>query len=105
MENKFILTGRLEGLSFLLLLLVGMPLKYIWGFPWANKIIGLAHGVLFMAYIYQALQLGTEKKWPRSKTWASFLAALLPLGTFIFEKKYLSSKYLSSEANKTNKTK
>lgn len=89
MINAFRWLGRFEGSSFILLLLVAMPLKYIWGKPEAVKIVGMAHGVLFLLYLFAANFVGQQLNWSK-KVWAlSYVAAVLPLGTFLFEKKHL----------------
>jgi integral membrane protein len=78
--------GIIEGISFLVLLLIAMPLKYIWHWPLAVKYTGWAHGVLFVLYIYAAFAVyGTLKK---SAGWLllAVLAAFLPLGTFVFDR-------------------
>lgn len=54
MIKIFRLIGFLEALSFLILLLIAMPLKYIWGQPEAVKIVGSAHGGLFLLYGFYA---------------------------------------------------
>lgn len=56
--------GYLEGTSFLLLLFIAMPLKYMMGIPEAVKYIGMAHGVLFIAYILILLGATTKIKMP-----------------------------------------
>jgi integral membrane protein len=66
-----------------------MPLKYIWGMPQAVSVVGMAHGVLFMAYVGIVFYLAMEHRWQTSMLIKGFLAAVFPLGTFIFEKKYL----------------
>jgi integral membrane protein len=83
---RFRMVGIAEGISFLVLLLIAMPLKYIFKIPEAVKFTGWAHGALFVTYIWLAFDLfGSLKK---SFLW--FLkavgAAFLPLGTFIFDK-------------------
>ncbi len=81
--------GRLEGVSFLVLLLIAMPLKYIWGHPEATRIAGMIHGILFLSYCLSANYAAQELNWPRKVWLLSFVAAVLPLGTFVFEKKHL----------------
>lgn len=89
MINAFRWLGRFEGSSFLLLLFIAMPLKYIWGHPEAVKVLGMAHGVLFLLYLFVANFVAQELNWSK-KVWAlSYIAAVLPLGTFLFEKKHL----------------
>lgn len=75
-----------EGISFLILLLVAMPLKYFFNFPQAVKVFGWAHGVLFVVYLWLAFRvMETQKK---NFVWLlkAFVAAILPCGTFIFDK-------------------
>ncbi|MNX66317.1 hypothetical protein D3C86_974060 [compost metagenome] len=78
-----------EGISFLLLLGVAMPLKYMAGMPMAVKIAGSLHGFLFVAYMVAAYLLFTELKWPMKRAPGVFLAAVLPFGTFVLERKWL----------------
>jgi len=84
--HRFRMVGLAEGISFLVLLLVAMPLKYIFDIPQAVKVFGWAHGALFIAFIYFAFEvMGPLKK---NFVWflKAFIAALIPLGTFIFDR-------------------
>ncbi|MBY0315949.1 MAG: DUF3817 domain-containing protein [Bdellovibrionales bacterium] len=81
--------GWLEGASFLLLLFVGMPLKYVWGNPVAVKALGMPHGILFIAYVLMANIIADELQWPLKTRMLAFIASVWPLGTFIFERRYL----------------
>ncbi|MEK6616693.1 MAG: DUF3817 domain-containing protein [Bacteroidota bacterium] len=81
------LLAYLEGISFLLLLGVGMPLKYIYEMPKYNLYIGMMHGILFMAYCAWVIIVKSELKWSISKTFWAVLAAFLPCGTFVADKK------------------
>lgn len=78
-----------EGISFLLLLGVAMPLKYMAGMPQAVKLAGSLHGFLFLAYLVAAFLLFSELKWPLKRAPGVFLAAVLPFGTFVLERKWL----------------
>jgi integral membrane protein len=89
MKKCFIWVGRLEGASFLILLGVAMPLKYIYGIPEATRAVGLAHGLLFISYVALAAKLSDVESWTGAKLGKAFLSAFLPLGTFYFEKKIL----------------
>lgn len=82
----------LEGLSFLLLLGVAMPLKYMWGMPVATKVAGMIHGLLFIAYVVMAKELSDNESWTRKKFALALGAAVLPFGPFVFDKKYLDAK-------------
>ncbi|MCY1031740.1 DUF3817 domain-containing protein [Corallococcus sp. BB11-1] len=71
-----------EGLSFLVLLLIAMPLKYMMGMPQGVRVVGMAHGVLFMAYLYTLLMAAIEYRWGVKRIVVAFAASLVPGGTF-----------------------
>ncbi|HNJ59113.1 MAG TPA: DUF3817 domain-containing protein [Chitinophagaceae bacterium] len=77
--------GFAEAASWLLLLLIAMPLKYIWMKPLAVKIVGWIHGILFITYIVLALLVAKEHKWKFSKLINAFISAFVPLGTYFFD--------------------
>ena len=84
--HRFRMIGIAEGISFLVLLLIAMPMKYLMDIPEAVKFTGWVHGVLFVAFIYFAFEvMGSLKK---NFGWfvKAFIAALIPLGTFIFDR-------------------
>lgn len=81
--------GLWEGVSFLVLLLVAMPLKYFAGWPLGVRVVGMAHGVLFLLYLWAAIQAATEYNWPWKRTAAVLLASVLPAGPFVVEAKIL----------------
>ncbi len=77
--------GYLEGTSFLLLLGIAMPLKYMLGIPEAVKYIGMAHGALFIAYILMLLIATSKIKMPLWAMPAGVFGSFLPFGPFIFD--------------------
>lgn len=79
--------GFLEGISFILLVGVAMPLKYIGGYQHATWDIGMVHGVLFISYIIAVIPVKFELNWNLKTTFLVLLASLLPLGTFVAEYK------------------
>lgn len=79
-------TGIAEGISFLILLLIAMPLKYMMDWPLAVKYIGWAHGLLFVSYVGIAYYVKEMHKWPMKRFVIAFIAAWVPLGTFLFDK-------------------
>lgn len=89
-NHLFFWVSRSEGISFLLLLGVAMPLKYIWQWPLAVEVIGMAHGLLFIAYELLAIRLKSSIDWTLSQWLIIALCAFLPFGPFYVEKKYLS---------------
>lgn len=75
-----------EAISFIILLGVAMPLKYLFDQPAAVKIFGWVHGVLFVAYFFQLLYLTVQLKWKFQRLFFYFIAALLPLLPFLVER-------------------
>lgn len=88
MIKVFKITAFWEGISLLLLLFFAMPLKYVWDLPKAVSIIGMAHGILFLAYVVMAFVLYSELKWSLKTLAGVLIASILPFGTFYMEKKY-----------------
>lgn len=84
--SRLRLIGLLEGISFLFLLFIAMPLKYKFDFPLAVKYTGWAHGLLFILYIAALFDAYNDRKWPIVKAFYGFIASLLPFGTFVFDK-------------------
>ena len=79
--------GNIEGVSYLLLLGVAMPMKYFFEMPMAVKIVGMAHGVLFIAYcLLLAVQMRVNK-WNLLFGIYLFVATLIPFGTFVTDHK------------------
>ncbi len=87
--DRLRLIGWWEGVSFLLLLGVAMPLKYFGGRPEAVRIVGMAHGVLFLLYVLAAIQAAVEYDWPWKRTVLVLLASLLPAGPFVVDARIL----------------
>ena len=81
-----------EGTSFLLLLAVAMPLKYLYGMPQAVQVVGLLHGLLFIAYMALGPILFTEAGWPLARVPGFLAAAVLPFGTFVMERRWLQPR-------------
>lgn len=79
----------LEGVSFLLLLFIAMPLKYIWDLPQMVEVVGMFHGILFVAYIMGAVYLYRPLNWDMKTLLIVCLSSVLPFGPFYVEKKYL----------------
>ena len=84
-RNRFRLIGLLEGISYILLLGIAMPLKYVWDWPWAVKYVGWAHGALFVAYLIALFWAAAEYKWNLGKILLAGVASLLPFGPFVLD--------------------
>jgi integral membrane protein len=78
------LYGFLEGVSLLLLLLVAMPLKYLFALPIAVRIVGSIHGLLFLLFVSALFRVATERGWPPRRYLTALGASLVPCGTFFF---------------------
>lgn len=76
-----------EGISFLAILFVSMPLKYMADILWPNQIIGMAHGLLFVLYLiaWWENRKGTSGR----VLFIQAAASILPFGTFMVEKRGL----------------
>jgi integral membrane protein len=77
--------GLVEGVSFLVLLGVAMPLKYFAGLPQAVKVVGWIHGLLFIAFCMVLLQTRLDARWNAWRTVLVLLAALVPFGPFLID--------------------
>lgn len=83
--GRFRLVAFWEGLSFLVLLLIAMPLKYGLGLPQGVRVVGMAHGVLFLAYLLTLMTAALDQGWGLKRVTLAFLASLVPGGTFWLE--------------------
>jgi len=80
----------LEGISLLALLFFAMPMKYMFDQEIYVKTIGMAHGVLFIAYIILAVMLKFSLNWSYKLLVIICIASIIPFGTFYVERKYLT---------------
>ncbi|MCF2874616.1 MULTISPECIES: DUF3817 domain-containing protein [unclassified Tenacibaculum] len=91
MINIFKIVSLLEGVSYILLLFIATPIKYLQDNPAYVKMLGMPHGLLFVAYIIMAIMLKYELDW-KGKTFGTVcLLSILPFGTF-FVGKYLKKE-------------
>ena len=74
------LVGIAEGISFLLLLGVGMPLKYFAGLPLAVRIMGSLHGLLFVLFVITLSQASSKRDWATQTSLSFLVASVLPFG-------------------------
>jgi len=79
-----------EGISYLILLFVAMPLRTFGGYPLFVKYFGWAHGMLFIWFMLLLAILFFGKTWNFKKCFTAGIASLVPFGTFWFDRKYLS---------------
>ena len=89
MKNTFRIIAFLEGVSYILLLFIAVPIKYNLGDPTYVKILGMPHGILFVAYLVFAFLLKENEKWNKTELFIVLVCSILPFGTFYVDWKYL----------------
>ncbi len=85
--GQFRIIGFIEGISYLILLFIAMPLKYMLGIAVATKIVGMIHGVLFIAFIIMLMQAAQKYNFSSKDSAIFFIASLIPFGTFFTDKR------------------
>jgi integral membrane protein len=90
--GRFRVIAICEGISFLILLFIAMPLKYFAGLPQYVLMVGWLHGFLFISYMISGYNVKTTHNWNMSKTLIAVGASLVPFGPFILDKKILSKE-------------
>ena len=83
--DRLRLVGILEGASFLLLLGVAMPLKYLAGQPEMVRVVGSAHGLLFVLFVAAVADVSVRMRWPLRRIAAALVASVVPFGPFVFD--------------------
>ncbi len=83
--GRFRIVALLEGLSYLGLFFVTMPLKYLMEMPGPNKVVGMTHGVLTVLFVFTLVSVWAERGWSWKRALAALVASLIPFGTFVFE--------------------
>ena len=91
MENStitkwFLLIGKIEGYSYLVLLFIAMPLKYLYNTPQYVRLVGSIHGALFVAFMILLALMFFKVKLSFKKSFFAFLLSLVPFGTFFLKK-------------------
>lgn len=84
--GRFRLIAIAEGISYMLLLFIAMPLKYMADIPDAVKYTGWVHGILFMIYILALISVKVDRNWSFLKSVMAFVVSLIPFAAFIFDK-------------------
>jgi integral membrane protein len=77
--------GLVEGASFLLLLGIAMPLKYLAGMPEYVRVIGALHGGLWLAYLAAVADVRLNVGWPWRRVAIAIIASVLPFGPFVLD--------------------
>jgi integral membrane protein len=88
-KERLIVVGKIEGWSFLILIFIAMPLKYLFDIPIATKIIGMIHGGLFVWFLVMLYDFHMEYNKGLKLTIIGFISSLIPFGTFFFNKRLM----------------
>jgi integral membrane protein len=96
--GQFRIISITEGLSYLLLLFIAMPLKYMWDMPQAVSIVGSLHGFLFIIFAVAWLRVWSVQQWSILKAVLAFVSSLIPFGAFVLEH-YLRKEQPMSDPN------
>ena len=86
LTHKFLTVGKLEGYSYLALLFIAMPLKYMADMPLAVRIAGSLHGALFVAFVIIIFMMVRKKLLNVENAIYAFILSLVPFGTFYLRK-------------------
>ena len=89
--NVFRLVAFLEGISYILLLFIATPVKYLAEDPKYVKLLGMPHGLLFIGYLILAFMFRNESNWNKSQFASVLIASIIPFGTFYVDRKYLNT--------------
>ena len=89
MKTFFRIVAFLEGVSYILLMSVGLYFKYQLGNPSYVKLLGMPHGLLFISYIILAFLIKSGEQWKNKDFGIIIFASILPFGTFYVDFKYL----------------
>ena len=91
MINFFRIISFLEGISYLLLLFIAVPLKYFNEQEYLVEILGMPHGILFILYIFFSIILKNKMNWSIRQTIEIMIGSIIPFWTFYIDYKYLKS--------------
>ena len=83
-----------EGISFLILLFIAMPMKYFMGMPEIVRVVGSIHGLLFILYVGQLARVHFAQRWPFTFSLYALLASVIPFGTFMLDKQLRKKEVL-----------
>ena len=83
--SRFRIISIIEGISYLLLLFVAMPIKYLGDNPYPVKIVGMGHGVLFVLFVIALFHVMYKCKWDKGLGFQLFVYSLIPFGLIMIE--------------------
>ena len=89
MIKLFRIIALLEGASYIGLLFIAVPLKYLIGIDDYVKLLGMPHGILFLLYVFLVFVIYQDMKWSAKSIIIILLASIIPFGTFYVDNKYI----------------
>lgn len=84
--NRFRVISYIEGLSYLILLFIAMPIKYIGENPYPVKVVGMTHGILFILFMIFLFEAMRKYSWENRYSIKLFILSIIPFGSFAIEK-------------------
>lgn len=87
-------TAKIEAVSFLVLLFIAMPLKYLAGKPLAVRVVGSIHGILFILFCWALARARFKAGLPMRLAVMTFIASLLPFGPFVIDHKLQAAEVI-----------
>jgi integral membrane protein len=84
------------GLGLLLLVLVAIPLHYIWDQPWLSETYSPIHGAIFMVYVVVVIWVSTRRHWSPVKALLVILAGVVPFASFVVERRVIADELAAS---------
>ena len=88
--SRFRIISIIEGLSYLILVFIAMPLKYMFDYPMAVKVVGMSHGVLFILFFLALVMAMNKYKW-KFLGFQLFVYSLIPFGFILIERIIMKS--------------
>ena len=90
-KNIFRIIAFFEGVSYILLLFIAVPIKYILGNDKWVQMLGMPHGLLFIGYLIMTVILRSKESWKKTTFIIILICSIIPFGTFYVDKKYLKN--------------
>tara|TARA_Y100000385_G_scaffold199686_1_gene206813 strand:+ start:757 stop:1032 length:276 start_codon:yes stop_codon:yes gene_type:complete len=85
------LISYLEGISYILLIFIAVPIKYYANDPYLVKLLGMPHGLLFVAFVILSLLNSKKYNWSFIKTVIILISSIIPFGTFYVDWKFFKN--------------
>ena len=84
---RYRIIAWIVGVVLIVLVLIGVPLKYAGGNDAVVAAVGPTHGFLFMVYLVATFDLGRRVRWPLSRMLLVMLAGTIPFLSFYAERR------------------